>query len=159
MNFKPAVLFLSCALLAGCGGAAIDDKAEVAVTYELKIDGKVAEKQNTPVAYNINTYPTKGLYEALKGKKSGDSLKILIPPEKGYGMPKKELVYEIPMDMPTPPKIGDAIRARSANGTMQPGVVMALTSKSMTIDFNHPYAGKTLEYDLKVRKVAPYKPK
>lgn len=161
MNLKPSVATLCCvfAFLAGCGGSGINDKTEVSVTYELKVDGKLVEKQDTPVTYNINTYPVKGLYEALKGKKPGDSLKIIIPPEKGYGMPQKDQIYAVPMDTPAPPKVGDKVNARNKKGVMAAGIVTKVDPKSMEIDFNSPYAGKTLEYDLKVRGAAPYRPK
>ena len=94
----------------------------------------------------------KGLDEALTGIEVGKASTVEIPPEKGYGTRDPKKVRLVPL------------RKFSAEGlTPVPGLQVNVDGKvaqvrsvgagRVQVDYNHPFAGKTLVYDLTVVKV------
>lgn len=94
----------------------------------------------------------KGLDEALTGVEVGKASTVEIPPEKGYGARDPKKVRLVPL------------RKFSAEGlTPVPGLQVNVDGKvaqvrsvgagRVQVDYNHPFAGKTLVYDLTVVKV------
>ncbi|HVT89844.1 MAG TPA: peptidylprolyl isomerase [Tepidisphaeraceae bacterium] len=96
-----------------------------------------------------------GLETALEGKSSGDQISVTIPPEKAYGHRNEELVQEIPrrmfqgVDNIQP---GMQFQAQSQQG-MRVVTVVGLTGDNVRVDANHPLAGVTLNFDVKVVEV------
>ena len=96
-----------------------------------------------------------GLESALEGRAAGDLFQLAIPPEHGYGEYDDGLRQIVPLD-----KFGDASRvlvgARfRANSEAGPRLftVMAIEKGQVLADGNHPLAGQTLHFDVKVREV------
>ena len=90
-----------------------------------------------------------GLDEALIGMKVGEKRTITIPPELGYGMPREELIITVP-------------RSDFENAKIEPVQNMYVVTDSgiakitkvgddeVTLDFNHPLAGKTLIFGVEI---------
>jgi peptidylprolyl isomerase len=94
----------------------------------------------------------KGLEEALTGLEPGKASTVELPPEKGYGIRDPKKVRLVPL------------RKFTAEGiTPVPGLQVNLDGKTaqvrsvgagrVQVDYNHPFAGKTLIYDITVEKV------
>ena len=93
----------------------------------------------------------KGLMEALRGMKEGEEKEVVVPPEKGYGEWKKEKVLRFPRILFTEQiEEGDEVEFPMLNGI---GVVYDVGREHVSVDFNHPLAGKTVKYRIKVVKV------
>jgi FKBP-type peptidyl-prolyl cis-trans isomerase 2 len=94
----------------------------------------------------------KGLDEALRGMKVGEKKTIDVPPEKAFGNRKDELVQTVPASkfkgQETEPFPGATITI----GNMR-GRILSVDGGRIKIDFNHPLAGKTLEYEIELRTV------
>lgn len=93
-----------------------------------------------------------GLEAALAGKKVGDSFKVSIEPEQGYGELDPSLVQELPKDMfqgVDQVEVGMAFHAETQNG-MQTVEVIEVDEETVTIDGNHPLAGQTLNFEIEV---------
>lgn len=93
-----------------------------------------------------------GLEAQLEGKKSGDVLNVTIPPELGYGHRTDEAIHKIwrrqlPPDADV--RIGMQFQAESEHG-VQVVTVIEIEGDRVTLDGNHPLAGKTLHFDVKV---------
>ena len=135
-------------------------------TVRVKETGNIVDTTNEEIARREGIYdsnkvygPTlvvvgkgwviKGLDEALKELDVGVEKEIEIPPEKAYGPrdPSKVKVYSLRefrrrgIDV----RIGDAIDFGG-----QTGIVKSITGGRVVVDFNHPLAGKTLVYKVKV---------
>jgi len=94
----------------------------------------------------------KGLEEALAGLELGKASTVELPPEKGYGIRDPKKVKLVPL------------RKFTAEGlTPVPGLQFNIDGKSalvrsvgagrVQVDYNHPFAGKTLIYDITVEKL------
>ncbi len=94
-----------------------------------------------------------GLENALSGKNTGDALDVTIEPENAYGPHVPEMVQEVPrsafegVDSIEP---GMSFQAAAEDGRSQRVVVTAVSDDTVTVDGNHPLAGKQLTFDVTV---------
>lgn len=91
-----------------------------------------------------------GFEEAVVGMKPGEAKTVTIPPEKGYGAHRKELMMtvdrmELPPDLD--PVVGQRIEFSKADQRLQL-TVADVAEEAVTFDANHPLAGKTLVFEL-----------
>ena len=97
-----------------------------------------------------------GLEKALEGKKVGDSLTVAVTAAEGYGEVQKELIQEVPheafqgIDNIEP---GMQFEAQTGQGGSVPVTVIAVTEEIVTVDGNHPLAGKNLNFDVTITEV------
>ncbi len=141
----------------------IEANARVVLEYTLKnekgevLDSSEAE-DGTPIEY-VHGYGmlVPGLEAALVGLALGDTKDVTVSPEEGFGERDEDLVMELDRsDFPDPKTvaIGDEVVAESADGEEMPMVVIELKEESVIVDANHPLAGVTLRYAVKVRELA-----
>lgn len=132
----------------------------VSIDYRLHLgDGKYIEEseQDDPLVY-LHGYEeiVPGLEKALEGKKAGESLKVQVSAEDGYGEYDPDGVEEVPReDFPKDLEMeeGGVITATDDEGDEVEFLVKELRPKTVVVDFNHPLAGKTLYFEVKVREV------
>jgi FKBP-type peptidyl-prolyl cis-trans isomerase 2 len=86
----------------------------------------------------------------------GQTKKIILTPENGYGPPKAEMVKEIEKDLfPDDEEIviGAVIAFRSSSDNREiPGTIIEIKDDVIVVDFNHPMAGKTLNFEIELMK-------
>jgi peptidylprolyl isomerase len=91
-----------------------------------------------------------GISLAVVGMQEGEERTVTVPPEEGYGSHRSELEREVPVDaLPENVKVGDQLQAETPDGTIFVWV-KEIVDEMATVDGNHPLAGKTLEFDLKL---------
>jgi len=87
----------------------------------------------------------RGLEEALAGKKAGDRFEVDIAPEQGFGKRHEALVQTLPLSMlgdgSSVPAVGARLKAQTGRGPLDV-VVTAVDGSSITVDGNHPLAGR-----------------
>lgn len=97
-----------------------------------------------------------GLEEQLEGKKVGDNVTAVVAPEKGYGLPVDALVQEVPIDSFGEAQdkvvVGMRFEAETEQGPV-PVVVTAITDGIVTVDGNHPLAGKELHFECSISQI------
>lgn len=96
-----------------------------------------------------------GLEAALEGKRVGERVNAVIPPEQGYGTRNEELVQHLSRDLfDTDEDIVEGMRfqAMSESGLRVVSVV-SVDDDQVTIDGNHPLAGMTLHFDVTIAEV------
>jgi FKBP-type peptidyl-prolyl cis-trans isomerase SlyD len=137
----------------------IGNQMVVTIDYTLTDDqGKVLDtsQDSEPLTYiqgSGNIIP--GLETALEGKTAGDAVKVTVAPAQGYGERDEELVLEVPRDrFPVDGEItvGMRFNAQGAGGTHEV-TVTEVDDKNVTVDANHPLAGVTLSFDVKIVEV------
>lgn len=131
----------------------------VSIEYTLTDDqGNVIDSSvgGEPLAYLHgagNIIP--GLEEALEGKAVGDSFKVTVQPSEGYGEKDEGLLQVVPRSMfrgVDQIEPGMQFHAQTDYG-MQVITVAKVEGDNVTVDGNHPLAGQTLNFDVKVIEV------
>jgi FKBP-type peptidyl-prolyl cis-trans isomerase SlyD len=115
-----------------------------------------ASEGREPVTYlhgHGNIVP--GLENEMRGKRAGDSFKASIAPEHAYGMRSEEAVQRIPIKHLIRPgrlEVGKAV-AVNTNAGQRRATVLKVGRFNVDVDLNHPLAGKTLIFDVRVLDV------
>jgi FKBP-type peptidyl-prolyl cis-trans isomerase SlyD len=141
----------------------IQPNARVVLEYTLKDDkGEVLDSSDAedgePITY-VHGYGmlVPGLEAALVGLEVGAAKDVTVSPEEGFGERDDELVLEIDRtDFPEPKsvKVGDEVVAESPDGDEVPMRVVEVKDETVIVDANHPLAGVTLRYAVKVKEIA-----
>lgn len=139
----------------------VKDGLMISLDYTLKSpDGKVLEtsKGREPLKYiHGQKMMIPGLEKELTGMKVGGEKHVTVKPEDGYGKINPKAVQEVPKEkLPANAlKVGAVLAARNPEGKVEPMTVKQIKEKTVTMDMNHPMAGKTLVFDVKVVDIQP----
>ncbi len=102
-----------------------------------------------------------GLEQALEGASPGDVLEVTVAPEDGYGTRDPDDVFEVDRgEFPDPEaiEIGSDFSAEGDDGTRIDMRVVEVYPDHVVVDANHPLAGETLNYQVRVVAVRPATP-
>ena len=97
-----------------------------------------------------------GLESALEGKAVGDAMVVAVTAAEGYGEVQQELIQEVPRDAfqgVDSIEVGMQFEAQTGQGGSVPVTVTAVTDEVVTVDGNHPLAGKNLNFDVSIEDV------
>ena len=98
----------------------------------------------------------RGVDRALAGMAPGEDKKVTIPAEEAYGKHRPELVQEIERAR-IPPQVdvspGNLLEGSDPNGKRMQLTVVEATDETVTLDANHPLAGRDLVFDLKLVEI------
>lgn len=135
----------------------IEQNKVVAITYTLIVDGKEADKatEERPLDFIFGTGMLLPKFEEnLLDKQVGDSFEFTLTPEEGYGLPMPEMIVELPKNIfEVDGKVqenllfvGNIIPMMNNMGGIMQGKVAEVREDVVVMDFNHPMAGKTLNF-------------
>lgn len=98
-----------------------------------------------------------GLENGLEGMRVGAQKSIHIKPEDAYGPINASAFDEVPLErIPSElRKVGAMLQAQTPDGQSFPARVHEIKEKTVVLDFNHPLAGKTLTFDVKILTIEP----
>lgn len=93
--------------------------------------------------------------QALEGGEVGDKVEVELTPEEGYGPRAAELVVTEPPDAfpPEARQVGARLEGHAPDGHVVQFVVTRVTGREVTVDGNHPLAGKHLRFVFEVLEV------
>ena len=132
------------------------DKVKVEYTGTLE-DGTVFDSstiQGKPIEFEVGAGQLlRGFEEAVIGMQQGEEKEITLQPEEAYGQHKEEFVKEIskecfPPDQEIQP--GMFFMMILQDGRQMPVQIYEVSEETVTIDLNHPLAGKTLIFKIKI---------
>jgi FKBP-type peptidyl-prolyl cis-trans isomerase SlpA len=94
-----------------------------------------------------------GFEEGLVGLKAGDKKEWVITPEKGFGLPNPQNIQEMKRkdfaaDMTLEP--GLMVSFADANKNELPGTIAEFDDEKVIVDFNHPLAGRNLNFEVEI---------
>lgn len=138
----------------------IESGKEVTLYYKLLVEGQVVEVADAkePFIYKHgDNQIVPGLEKGLVGLKVGDKKNIQVMPADAYGPADPKAIREVPKeklppDLPLKP--GSFMEARSPQGDILLVKIKEIKDKTVTVDFNHPLAGKDLEFQVEVIQIA-----
>lgn len=96
--------------------------------------------------------------DALIGMQQGENKSIFIPSDKAFGPHLKELVStidrkQLPSNIPL--ELGKQLQVQQPDGSVLLVTIIDLTPQSITLDANHPLAGKDLTFDIELIEISP----
>lgn len=140
---------------------AIQDRMTVQLEYILTADGNVVDSTEGrgPFRYaHGQGQIIPGLERQLVGLHTGDDKEITVPPAEAYGPIDPSAFVEVPKDQLPPnitPEVGLILRGVDPDGRTFRAAIREIKDTSVTLDLNHPLAGKTLLFKIKVIDIAP----
>jgi FKBP-type peptidyl-prolyl cis-trans isomerase SlyD len=136
----------------------IKDGSSVKMHYTLTVDGEVVDSSQggEPLAYvQGQGQIIPGLERQLEGLKPGDTRSAEVAPADGYGETDPERVQKVPkanFREPDQLQAGVMVSGQTDQGTFQARVA-EVGEETVTLDFNHPLAGKTLSFQVEIVEV------
>jgi FKBP-type peptidyl-prolyl cis-trans isomerase 2 len=140
---------------------AIEQGSTVKLEYTLSDDaGTVfdSNKGKPPLTYTHGDHQIMpALEKQLLGMHPGEEKHVVLAPEEAYGPVNPAAQAEVPREMLPAESlnVGAHLIARNAEGQVRPVTVKEVREKTVVLDLNHPLAGKTIVFDLKVIGVEP----
>lgn len=134
----------------------VADDVVVTMDYTLMVNGEVIDSSdgNDPLEFlqgHQNIVP--GLERELYGMKVGEGKKVTVTPAEGYGEVDLDAFLDIsrsefPDDIPL--EIGVELDLRDDDGEVMSATISQVEGDNVQLDLNHPLAGETLEFDVKI---------
>ena len=114
-----------------------------------------SSKEKAPLAYiqgKQNIIP--GLEKEMMGKKVGDSFKVTVAPEEGYGTRNEAMIQSVDKEQFGPEasnvEVGMKFQLEADDGQMLMVTAIEVRENEVVLDGNHPLAGETLTFDVEV---------
>jgi len=148
----------------------IADNIVVTMDYELRIDGEVVDtsEDGDPIVFLQGAGQIiPGLEKAIYGLTAGDKKSVTVSPEDGYGeidpdsiveVPKDEFPEDFPLELGVEITVNTEDEEDESLEEEMEATIVAINEDTITLDFNHPLAGKSLDFDvsiLEVREATP----
>lgn len=128
----------------------------VSVEYTLRLDDKKVYESNigdVPLTYTHGSNEIiPGLEKGLEGMGVGETKIVIVSPVEGYGEMQPEGFFEVSKDrIPVEAMIiGTKLEGETPDGTAVFPRVAEIREEIVVLDLNHPLAGKTLYFDVKI---------
>lgn len=142
----------------------VEKNKKVALSYTLVVDGQIADQAgpDKPLEYVHGTGMLLPRFEEeVEGKEVGESFEFTLSPEEGYGVSDPNYIIDLPISAFTVDGqvrrdllvVGRTIPMLDQQGQVVQGTVAAVKEDTVSMDFNHPMAGKTLHFSGRVESV------
>lgn len=138
----------------------VENGNTVKVDYEGSFDdGKIFDSSNgkEPLEFQVGKHMViKGFEQAVLGMEKGGEKTIKISAEEGYGKRNEQLVQKVPKEkIPVKEELkpGMMLFFHTPEGQKIGCVITEVGAKEVTVDLNHPLAGKNLNFKIKVVEI------
>ncbi len=131
----------------------------IKVDYEGRFeDGEVfdaSEKHGEPLEFKAGEgMVVPGFDNAVIGMEVGEEREFTLQPEDAYGQPNPAAIQKVPKDkFPMEIEAGMMIGIPLPSGQQIPAKIMEVTDKEVSVDMNHPMAGKVLIFKIKIVEI------
>ena len=138
--------------------ARVGDLVSVHYTGKL-VSGEVfdSSRNRDPLEFKLgNRELITGFEAGVVGMKPGESKSLTLLPAEAFGDRREDLVVELPKDefpQHIDPSVGLQLKLTNAGGTDLTVVITDVGNESVTLDGNHPMAGKTVVFDIELLEI------
>ncbi len=147
----------------------VENNKMVGVDYTLTVDGQIADQSQPgqPLEFIFGMGMLLPKFEAaILDKEVGEKVAFTLAPEDGYGVANPEAVVDLPKDIFMVDGkvaedilfVGSQVPMSDAQGNRMMGRVVEVAEATVKMDFNHPMAGKTLNFEVEVVSVRDVQP-
>ena len=158
------ILILVAVLMPGCKTGQDTAQAKNGDTVQVDYTGKLAD--GTVFDTSVGREPLEfklgasglipGFEKAVPGMKVGETKTVIIPSGEAYGPHRDGMVVEVPRDnLPSglTPEVGKQMQMPMPEGGVAIITVIKVTDTTVTLDANHPLAGKDLTFEITLLKI------
>jgi FKBP-type peptidyl-prolyl cis-trans isomerase SlyD len=139
----------------------VEDGQVVSMTYTLQVEGQVVDSSdgNEPLEFLQgvgNIIP--GLERELYGMAIGESKQVIVVAVDAYGEFDEDAIVEVPKaEFPAdiPVEIGTELQVHGQDGETMYGHISQVGEETVQLDFNHPLAGKELQFSVTIAALRP----
>lgn len=135
----------------------VEKNKVVALSYQLEVDGEIVDRATAaqPLEYIQGMHMLLPQFEAaVEGLSEGETFAFTLSPEEGYGAYEKKHCFDVPKsafeingvireDLMV---VGRMLPMIGSEGQVVQAKVVEVKPEAVTLDFNHPMAGKTLHF-------------
>ena len=155
------VVILAVVIVTGCAAAQAKNGNTVQVHYTGKLaDGTVFDSSagRDPLEFTIGSGQLiPGFDEAVKGMKVGEKKTVTIPANEAYGPRRDDMIMEVPREkLPSDinPEVGMMLESTGKDGGRIIFTIINVSdNNTVTLDANHPLAGKDLTFEIELVKI------
>jgi len=119
--------------------------------------GETVEQSDLPVGYvhGVSSALLEKLEKALEGRTAGDVIEVPISPEEGFGPHDPSLTFSDDLENVPPElrRVGAEAEMQNEDGEVRKFIVTKIEDGKLTVDGNHPYAGKNVVFKLTLTEV------
>ena len=139
----------------------VQDNMVVTLDYVLKVDGKVVDQSSDTGTIEFlqgQGQVIPGLENALYGMAVGETRQFNVMPAEGYGHVNEDDFAEIPLsEFPKeiPLEEGIELQLKDQDGELFEAYVDEVRENTILLNFNHPLAGKELDFEVTVVDLRP----
>lgn len=139
----------------------INSESKVVLHYRITLeDGTVADstwEDNEPIAFAMGDGTlSPGLETSLLGLKTGDHEIIVVEPDHAFGYKDTANIHRLSrsdFDSAMPLEEGMVIGFTLEDGGELPGMIIEVDSDEVLVDFNHPFSGHRLDFEVEIISV------
>lgn len=166
MKLKYVMLVFAVMIFASWGASSVEAKKpvvergkKITFDYTLNVDGEQVDssKKDGPITCTLGDGTIiRGLAKQLRGMSVGEEKDITVSPGEAYGYRRSNAEVEVPLSkMPRDVEIrpGAMLQGKDANGKVFPVRVVEVNKDTVIVDHNHPLAGKTLNFHVKILSI------
>lgn len=135
---------------------AIEINQNVKIYFEVKIDGEVVDgtTSNKPFEFTFGVGQViPGLEARIVNMQAGESANFIVPAAEAYGEYNENAKQILPIEEVAEIndlKVGMQLQGEDEEGQPIQVIVSKITDTEVTLDYNHPLAGKDIEYTVKI---------
>lgn len=155
-----AVILMTIVMVTGCAEAQVRNGNTVQVHYTGRLeDGWVFDSsvERGPLQFQLGVgQMIPGFEKAVLGMKVGEKKTVTIPSDEAYGPRRDDMVVEVPREqLPSDitPEVGLLLETTRPDGGTIIVIITKVTDTTVTIDANHPLAGKDLIFEIELVKI------
>ncbi|AEH60670.1 peptidylprolyl isomerase FKBP-type [Methanosalsum zhilinae DSM 4017] len=137
---------------------------KVKIEYEVKLDDGTTfdstEMHGEPFEFEVGSGQIiEGFENEIIGMDEGEEKEFQLQPQQAYGEPREDMIRaipreQVPEDEDHELKTGIMLLVALPDGSQIPAEVLEITDESVTLDMNHPLAGKVLNFKVKINEIA-----
>ena len=151
-------------IMTGCNDGNTAAQAKNGDTVQVNYTGKLADGTvfdssvgREPLEFKLGANQMiPGFEKAVLGMKVGEKKAVTIQAEEAYGQYRPELTAQIPrtqLASGVTPQVGQQLQSKRDDGSIVIVFITAVSDNTVTIDGNHPLAGKKLTFEIELVKI------